>query len=145
MIGTLTRLACGVGGLLLAAWPLSEAAAAGHGGGHGGFHGGHFHGHGGVAFGFGFGFGCCWGGPFGYYPPYYYAGYPYPAYPGYPGYAAPVNYVSQASAAAYAPAQAAASGDCREYRTQVVIDGQQQIAVGLACRQPDGSWRLAGH
>jgi hypothetical protein len=142
MVGTLTRLACAVGGLLVAAWPLSPAAAHGHGGGGG--HGGHFHGHGGVAVGFGFG--CCWGGPFGYYP--WYGGYPYPyPYPAYPAYAQPVSYVSQASApAAYAPAPAApASGDCREYRTQVVIDGQQQIAVGLACRQPDGTWRLAGH
>jgi hypothetical protein len=144
MIGTLTRLACGVGGLLLAAWPLSPATAHGHGGGHGGFHGGHFHGHGGVAVGFGFGFGCCWGGPFGYYPPYYYAGYPYPAYP---AYAQPVSYVSQASAPAYASGAAAPTGggDCREYQTQIMIGGQPQIAVGLACRQPDGTWRLAGH
>jgi surface antigen len=31
---------------------------------------------------------------------------------------------------------------CREYQTQVVIDGRTQNAYGTACRQPDGSWRV---
>lgn len=29
---------------------------------------------------------------------------------------------------------------CREYVTEVVIDGRAQQAYGTACRQPDGSW-----
>jgi surface antigen len=32
---------------------------------------------------------------------------------------------------------------CREYQTTVVIDGKQERANGTACRQPDGSWRVA--
>ena len=31
---------------------------------------------------------------------------------------------------------------CREYQTQVVIDGRTQNAYGTACRQPDGNWRV---
>jgi surface antigen len=32
---------------------------------------------------------------------------------------------------------------CREYQTTVVIDGKQERATGAACRQPDGTWRVA--
>lgn len=32
---------------------------------------------------------------------------------------------------------------CREYQTAVVIDGRTETAVGTACRQPDGTWRIA--
>jgi surface antigen len=32
---------------------------------------------------------------------------------------------------------------CRDYHTTVVIDGKQERATGTACRQPDGSWRIA--
>lgn len=31
---------------------------------------------------------------------------------------------------------------CREYRSQVYINGEQQTAYGIACRQPDGSWEI---
>ncbi len=31
---------------------------------------------------------------------------------------------------------------CREYQTQVTVDGKTQKAYGTACRQPDGSWQL---
>ncbi len=31
---------------------------------------------------------------------------------------------------------------CREFQETVTIDGQQQSAYGVACRQPDGSWRI---
>ncbi len=32
---------------------------------------------------------------------------------------------------------------CREYLTEVIIDGRAQQAYGTACRQPDGSWERA--
>jgi surface antigen len=32
---------------------------------------------------------------------------------------------------------------CREYQTTVLIDGEEQAAFGTACRQPDGSWKVA--
>lgn len=32
---------------------------------------------------------------------------------------------------------------CREYQTEVIIGGQPQQGYGVACRQPDGSWRIA--
>jgi surface antigen len=31
---------------------------------------------------------------------------------------------------------------CRTYRTTVVIDGRPETAVGTACREADGTWRL---
>ncbi len=31
---------------------------------------------------------------------------------------------------------------CREYQTEVVIDGWPERAYGTACRQPDGSWQI---
>jgi surface antigen len=31
--------------------------------------------------------------------------------------------------------------ECREFRTPVTVNGQQQEIVGRACRWPDGSWR----
>jgi len=34
------------------------------------------------------------------------------------------------------------SAPCREYRTSVEIDGQTEIATGIACRQADGTWRI---
>jgi len=33
-----------------------------------------------------------------------------------------------------------ADGPCREYTTQVVIDGRSEQVIGTACRQADGSW-----
>jgi hypothetical protein len=41
-----------------------------------------------------------------------------------------------------AGAAAQASGECREFQTTIVIDGQRQPAHGTACRQADGSWRV---
>ena len=32
---------------------------------------------------------------------------------------------------------------CREYQHTVTIDGKQEKAYGTACRQPDGSWKIA--
>jgi surface antigen len=31
---------------------------------------------------------------------------------------------------------------CREYTTQVTIEGRTETAKGNACRQPDGTWRI---
>ena len=36
-----------------------------------------------------------------------------------------------------------ASGPCRDFTTQAVIDGKREILYGTACRQPDGSWRTS--
>jgi len=33
-------------------------------------------------------------------------------------------------------------GPCREFTQQVFIDGQPETATGIACRQPDGTWRI---
>lgn len=38
--------------------------------------------------------------------------------------------------------QQADGGYCREYTTTAVIDGRSQETVGIACRQPDGAWKL---
>lgn len=40
--------------------------------------------------------------------------------------------------------QSAGGRYCREYTTQIVIDGRVQNAHGTACRQPDGSWQRGG-
>jgi surface antigen len=34
------------------------------------------------------------------------------------------------------------SGPCREFSQRVFIDGRPETAYGVACRQPDGSWRI---
>lgn len=31
---------------------------------------------------------------------------------------------------------------CREFTTQVVIEGRAETMKGTACRQPDGNWRM---
>ena len=36
-----------------------------------------------------------------------------------------------------------ASGPCRDFTTQAVIDGKREILYGTACRQSDGSWRTS--
>jgi len=33
-----------------------------------------------------------------------------------------------------------AAGPCRDYRMEVMIDGNPEMLNGTACRQPDGSW-----
>ena len=35
-----------------------------------------------------------------------------------------------------------ASEDCREYEQRIIIDDQEQIGYGTACREPDGRWRI---
>jgi len=36
------------------------------------------------------------------------------------------------------------TGYCRDYQATVEIDGKQEKATGRACRQPDGTWKIAG-
>ncbi|MCW8903341.1 RT0821/Lpp0805 family surface protein [Sedimenticola sp.] len=36
-----------------------------------------------------------------------------------------------------------ASGPCREYTTEAVIDGRTETVYGTACRQSDGTWQAA--
>ena len=31
---------------------------------------------------------------------------------------------------------------CREYQTEIIVEGQRQKGFGTACRQPDGSWKI---
>lgn len=33
---------------------------------------------------------------------------------------------------------------CREYRQTITIDGRRAVGTGIACRQPDGTWRIVG-
>ncbi len=32
--------------------------------------------------------------------------------------------------------------DCRDFDSSIIIDGKEQTAIGRACRQPDGSWKI---
>ena len=69
--------------------------------------------------------------------------YPYPP----PVYGPPpaVVYAPSPPAVAPAPPRPAAGahgGNCREYQSAVTIDGRPQQTYGLACLQPDGSWRI---
>jgi len=34
---------------------------------------------------------------------------------------------------------------CREFKTEVTIDGSQENGYGTACRQGDGGWRIVSH
>ena len=36
------------------------------------------------------------------------------------------------------------TGYCRDYQATVEIEGKQEKATGRACRQPDGTWKIAG-
>ena len=33
---------------------------------------------------------------------------------------------------------------CREYQTEVTVEGKTQSAYGTACRRPDGTWEIVG-
>jgi hypothetical protein len=47
------------------------------------------------------------------------------------------------AACAAAPANGTIiQSNCREFTTTITIDGQPQQASGLACQQPDNSWRI---
>lgn len=51
---------------------------------------------------------------------------------GHSGTVTPIRDGKQAETGAY----------CREFKTSVSIDGQTEEAVGTACQQPDGSWKI---
>jgi hypothetical protein len=38
--------------------------------------------------------------------------------------------------------QSGAAPNCRPFTAPVIIDGETRQATGLACQQPDGSWRI---
>jgi len=40
--------------------------------------------------------------------------------------------------------QGASGQYCREFQSDVIIDGKPDKAWGTACRQPDGSWKVQG-
>jgi hypothetical protein len=75
--------------------------------------------------GLGFGFGPWWGPYDSYAPPAY--AYPPPVYSVPP----PPRGTAQSQL-----------GVCREFESTVIVDGQPRLARGLACPQPDGSWRI---
>ena len=88
------------------------------------------------------------GGPI-YYPPqpYYYVPYPPLApYIPYDPYAPPptYNYIQPSQAAPLAPFPQAnnAMDYCREYTHPALVNGQNQIIYGEACRQLDGTWQI---
>jgi hypothetical protein len=56
----------------------------------------------------------------------------------------PSYYSSYATTPAAVPAAAPAVPECREVHLTVTIGNQPQDAVGTACRQPDGTWRIRG-
>ena len=144
---TAALAAATLGGAALATTAPAEAAPGYHGGG---YHGGGWGGRSSVFIGSDFGF---W--PYGYgydYAPDYYA-YPPPvvyAPPPPQAYYAPpaAGYVPQPGAA-QAPVAANPAGTqpvdqsyCRQYQGTVVVDGATQPSSGVACKQPNGSWRI---
>lgn len=34
---------------------------------------------------------------------------------------------------------------CREYQTEVIVGGEQQVGYGTACRMPDGDWKIQSY
>ena len=36
-----------------------------------------------------------------------------------------------------------AGADCRDYESTIFVDGREETAVGQACRQADGTWRIS--
>jgi hypothetical protein len=82
--------------------------------------------------GFGFGFGPWWGPYDSYAPPAY--AYPPPVYSVPP----PPPITGTAPPSAAGPA----SGECRQFESTVIVDGQPRVTRGFACQQPDGTWRM---
>jgi len=138
----------------------SHGGVGGHGGGGGfhgggGYHGGGFHGggwgHSSVFIGGDFGWpGYAYG--YGYDPYYYYDAPPVvyappaPAYYGAPAAqpypAPPIAPQVQAPVAANGASGTVDQSYCRQYQGTVMVDGATQPSTGVACRQPNGSWRI---
>lgn len=136
---------------------MSSAAMADPGGHGGGGHDGGHHdggrdrggwgGHSSVFIGGDFGY---WPYGYGYWPGYYYD-YPPPVvyapppvayYPPPAAYAAPVPAPAPAATAPAAQNPAIDQSYCRQYQGTVMVDGATQPSSGVACRQPDGTWRI---
>ena len=76
--------------------------------------------------GLGFGFSPWWG-PYDSYAP--------------PAYAYPPPIYSVPPPPPRTPARSQL-GACQEFESTVIVDGQSRVAKGLACPQPDVSWRI---
>ncbi len=55
-------------------------------------------------------------------------------------YPVPVPVSAPPSAPAPTPTQDSAK--CRQFTRMITIDGKEIQAIGYACEQPDGTWRL---
>jgi hypothetical protein len=49
---------------------------------------------------------------------------------------------SNLSARSSAPPRVVAGAKCREFQTEILIEGRRQPAYGTVCQQADGSWRV---
>jgi len=75
---------------------------------------------------------CC--GDYSYaYDPYF---YPY-------SYSPPAAVYPPTTEVVMSPTAIPGRANCRQFQTMVTIDGKRQQAVGTACQQPNGSWRVA--
>ncbi|HEY0522162.1 MAG TPA: hypothetical protein VGD08_02150 [Stellaceae bacterium] len=83
-------------------------------------------------------------GPYRYWgPPAYYYGPPPVVYAPPPPTVVYAPPSAPVAAAPVSPPYVARDGQtCREYQTQVTVDGRLQPSHGTACLQPDGTWRL---
>ena len=54
----------------------------------------------------------------------------------------PLAYPAYPYGQAYADPGYGSGGNCVQFQTTVVINGQPTPAWGTACQQPDGSWRM---
>jgi hypothetical protein len=125
LIGAEVLVLAGVSSGAVAVWRDGHDMASGHGRpalqrvqGH-------------IVGGLGFGFGPWWA-PYSYYtPPAYYIG---------PLYAVPVP-PAQKGASSQAASQHR-SPACRQFESRMIVNGQQKLAKGIACPQPDGTWRI---
>lgn len=87
-----------------------------------------------------------------FYRPYYYAPRPIVVtpYPTYYGawdsriYDRPVvvNRPVERRVVNAAPSDGIDRSYCREYQSNIIVDGREQPTFGTACKQPDGSWRM---
>jgi hypothetical protein len=62
--------------------------------------------------------------------------------PGYSSPPVPLNAPSARASGGLPAPPGRAVGVCREFESTVIVDGQPRIAHGLACPQPDGTWRI---
>ena len=144
-------------GLAVAGTAPAQAGGSHHGGYHGwGHHGGYHrsHGHEGAALGTGLVFGVLLGSALAsqdrherpvYHrrprPAYYYDPYAGPSYDHGDGAVVYRPLPPRPAPAFIARRPAGPCLQAREYQTHVTINGREVDAYGIACLQPDGSWR----